>query len=58
MFIFFFTVFVLFSHISSFIHIQERQELNGFSTRKAENTPIFYNSEALYIVEIVWNTSD
>jgi hypothetical protein len=30
----------------------------GFSTRKAEYTTISDNSEASYIVGIVWNTSD
>jgi hypothetical protein len=29
-----------------------------FSTRKTENTPVFYNSEALHITNTVWNTSD
>jgi hypothetical protein len=30
----------------------------SFSTRKTENTPVFYNSEALHITNTVWNTSD
>jgi len=30
----------------------------GFSTSKVESTPIFHSSGTLYIVKIVWNTSD
>jgi hypothetical protein len=30
----------------------------GFSISEVENTPIFYNGEALRIVGTVWNTSD
>jgi hypothetical protein len=30
----------------------------GFSMWKTENTPIFYNSEALHFVKIVMNMSD
>jgi hypothetical protein len=33
-------------------------EYNWFLSAKAENTALFYNSEALDIVVIAWNTSD
>jgi hypothetical protein len=37
---------------------QKGRSTVSFSTRKTENTPVFYNSEALHITYTVWNTSD
>jgi hypothetical protein len=37
---------------------QKGRSAVGFSTRKTENTPVFYNSEALHITNTVWITSD
>jgi hypothetical protein len=47
----FFSQSALFFFPSLFLHIHEREKLIvGFSTWKVENTPFFYNSEALHIV--------
>jgi hypothetical protein len=37
---------------------QKGRSAVSFSTRKTENTPVFYNSEALHIANTEWNTSD
>jgi hypothetical protein len=37
---------------------QKGRRAVGFSTRKTENTPVFYNSEALHITNTIWNTLD
>jgi hypothetical protein len=37
---------------------QNESSVVGFSAWKIENTPIFYNSEALHIVGILWNILD
>jgi hypothetical protein len=44
----------LFSFLHSFTFENERSTV-GFSAWKVENTPMFYNSEALHIVLMVWN---
>jgi hypothetical protein len=53
---FIFLVFALF-FFALLIHIETERSAVGLSVWKVENTPIFYNSEVLHIVRIVWNTS-
>jgi hypothetical protein len=50
-------VYFHFSFLHSITFENERSTV-GFSVGKVENTTIFYNSEALYIVGVVWNTLD
>jgi hypothetical protein len=58
-FYFIFVVFALFAFLPLFFRIPEWEEHRvSFSAVRMENTPIFYDREALYIIRIVWNTSD
>jgi hypothetical protein len=58
MFVFVSIVFELFFFFLHSFTFENDSSTAGISTWKTKYTPIFYNSEALHIVDLVWNTSD